>query len=90
MHLNEAPKHDVGVELRIRQTPGQSWAKLSLTSPEWEPLQRSPIFLDWTTLNPIDASPEEILEKLRTPPPTIPIRIVEPPSIEFWIVSQAA
>ena len=84
VHLSEAPKRDVGVELRIRQTPGQSWAKLSLTSPEWEPLQRSPIFLDWTTLDPIDASPEEILEKLRTPPPTIPIRIVEAPSIEFW------
>ncbi|MDA9478904.1 hypothetical protein XI03_31345 [Bradyrhizobium sp. CCBAU 65884] len=84
VHLNEAPKRDVGVELRIRQTPGQSWAKLSLTSPEWEPLQRAPIFLDWTKLDPINASPEEILEKLRTPPPTIPIRIVEPPSIEFW------
>ena len=83
-HLNEAPKTDVAVELRIRQTPGQSWAKLSLTSPEWEPLQRAHIFLDWTTLDPIDASPEEILEKLRTPPPTIPTRIVEPPSIEFW------
>jgi hypothetical protein len=84
VHLNEAPKTDVAVELRIRQTPGQSWAKLSLTSPEWEPLQRAPIFLDWTTLAPINASPEEILEKLRTPPPTIPTRIVEPPSIEFW------
>lgn len=84
VHLDEAPRSDVAVELRIRQTPGQSWAKLSLTSPEWEPLQRAPIFLDWTTLDPIDASPEEVLQKLRTPPPTIPIRIVEPPSIEFW------
>lgn len=84
VHVDEAPKTDVAVELRIRQTPGQSWAKLALTSPEWEPLQRAPIFLDWTTLDPIHASPEEILEKLRTPPPTIPIRIVELPSIEFW------
>ncbi|WP_323965480.1 hypothetical protein R3F77_00625 [Bradyrhizobium japonicum] len=62
VHLDEAPKSDVAVELRIRQTPGQSWAKLSLTSPEWEPLQRAPIFLDWTTLDPIDASPEEVLQ----------------------------
>ncbi|MBR1214610.1 hypothetical protein [Bradyrhizobium sp. JYMT SZCCT0180] len=84
VHLNEAPKTDVAVELRIRQTPGQSWAKLSLTSLEWEPLQRAPIFLDWTALDPINALPKEILEKLRTPPPTIPIRIVESPSMEFW------
>jgi hypothetical protein len=83
--LSDAPKTDVEVELRIRQTPGQSWAKLSLTSPEWEPLQRAPIMLDWTTLAPLDASPEDILEKLRTPPPTIPIRIVEAPSIDFWV-----
>jgi hypothetical protein len=85
VRLEEAPKRDVAVELTLRQTPGQSWAKLSLTSPEWEPLQRSPIFLDWTKLDPLDATPAEILVKLRTPPPTIPIRIVEPPSPEFWI-----
>lgn len=83
--LSDAPKTDVEVELRIRQTPGQSWAKLSLTSAEWEPLQRAPIMLDWTKLAPLDASPEDILEKLRTPPPTIPIRIVEAPSIDFWV-----
>src|SRR5205085_4395772 len=74
--------------LRLRQTPGQSWAKLLLTSPEWDRLQRSPIFLDWAKLAPIEASPAEILEKLRTPPPVIPTRIVEGPSVEFWVGSQ--
>jgi hypothetical protein len=88
VHLEEPPKRDVTVELRLRQTPGQSWAKLSLTSPEWEPLQRSPIFLDWTRLEPIDASPAEIVEKLRTPPPTVPMRIIEPASLELWIGSR--
>jgi hypothetical protein len=63
VHLEEPPKRDVTVELRLRQTPGQSWAKLSLTSPEWEPLQRCPIFLDWTKLGPINESPAEIIEK---------------------------
>jgi hypothetical protein len=82
--LDEAPDSDVAVELRLRQTPGQSWARLSLTSSEWEPLQRAPIMLDWSTLAPLDASAEEILEKLRTPPPTIPLRIVEAPSMDFW------
>lgn len=84
VRLDEPPKRDVTVELRIRQTPGQSWAKLSLTSPEWEPLQRAPIFLDWAKLEPIEATPAEVLEKLTTPPPTIPTRIVESASIEFW------
>ena len=84
VHLEESPKSDVMVELRLRQTPGQSWAKLSLTSPEWEPLQRSPIFLDWANLDPMQASPAEVLAKLRTPPPTIPMRVVEAPALELW------
>jgi hypothetical protein len=84
IHLDEAPKRNVTVELRLRQTPGQSWAKLSLTSPEWEPLQRSPLFLDWDKLDPIEASPEAILAKLSAPPPTIPTRIVESASSELW------
>ncbi|WP_315813853.1 hypothetical protein [Bradyrhizobium sp. SZCCHNR2028] len=82
--LDEAPHTDVAVELRLRQTPGQSWARLSLTSTEWEPLQRAPILLDWSTLAPLDATVGDILEKLKTPPPTIPLRVVEAPSMDFW------
>ncbi len=84
VHVDNPPLRDAIIELKLRQTPGQSWAKLSLTSPEWEPLQRSPIFLDWSNLRPVLESPEDVLEKLRTPPPTVPERIVELPSIEFW------
>ena len=83
-NLETPPRHNAAVELRLRQTPGQSWAKLSLTSAEWEPLQRNPIYLDWVALKPIDQTPEEILDELRTPPPTIPIRIIEAPNFEFW------
>ncbi|RWK87958.1 MAG: hypothetical protein EOR52_14990 [Mesorhizobium sp.] len=82
--LDEPPRQDVKVELRLRQTPGQSWAKLSLTSPEWEPLQRNPIFLDWKTISAVDRTPDEILAGLRSPPPSIPERIVEHPSWELW------
>lgn len=82
--LESAPPRDLAVELRLRQTPGQSWAKLSLTSPDWEPLQRNPIFLDWAKLTPDDRTPAEVLEELRTPPPTIPERVVEQPHDEFW------
>jgi len=84
VQLSEAPPRDVAVELRLRQTPGQSWAKLSLTSPEWEPLQRSPILLDWASLSPIEGTEEDVLERLRAPPPTVPVRIVERPHIDFW------
>lgn len=81
---DEPPTKDVNVELRLRQTPGQSWARLSLTSPEWEPLQRSPILLDWEKISVVEESPEEILTKLRSPPPIIPDRIVELANMEFW------
>jgi hypothetical protein len=82
--LEGAPPRDLPVELRLRQTPGQSWAKLSLTSSDWEPLQRNPIFLDWANLTPDDRTPAEVLEQLRTPPPTIPERVVEQSHDEFW------
>ena len=80
----EGPPRNVKVELRIRQTPGQSWARLSLTSQEWEPLQRAPISLDWVDLTPVNESPAEILERLRTAPPPIPSRIVEAAHLVLW------
>jgi hypothetical protein len=83
--LDKAPSADVHVELRLRQTPGQSWAKLSLTSSMFEPLQRNPIYLDWETLNPDRRTPDEILEHLKTPPPSIPQRVIERPHEVFWI-----
>jgi hypothetical protein len=80
-----APPQDAPVALRIRQTPGQSWARLTVTSHTWEALSRSPVALDWETLTPIELSPDEVLEKLRTPPPTIPERIVERPHLDLWL-----
>lgn len=83
--MPEGPARDAPVVLRLRQTPGQSWARLSLTSQEWEPLSRAPILLDWARLDPIDKTPDEILEALRTPPPIIPHRLVEAAHSDFWI-----
>ncbi len=80
----KGPLRNVKVEIRLRQTPGQSWARLSLTSPEWAPLQRAPISLDWVDLTHVDESPAEILERLRTPPPPIPSRIVEGAHLVLW------
>ncbi len=80
-----APTADVPVTLRIRQTPGQSWATLDITARDWEPLSRAPERLDWEGLKPTDSTPEEVLERLRTPPPTIPERVVEPSHIDLWL-----
>lgn len=80
----EAPERDAPVTLRLRQTPGQSWARLSITSRGWSPLERSPIDLDWEALTPLEMTRDEILEKLRTPPPTIPELLVEHSHIALW------
>lgn len=81
---DESPMSDVEVMLRIRQTPGQSWARLTVSSKDWDALARAPIGLNWETLTPRDQSPEEVLEKLRTPPPTIPQRIIEEAHVDLW------
>lgn len=78
------PTRHMPVALRIRQTPGQSWARLTISSADWEPLARSPVALDWEGLTPLPLTPGEVLEKLRSPPPTVPERIVEYPHIDIW------
>ena len=89
VQLESAPLEDTRVELRLRQTPGQSWAKLFLTSTDWDILERSPISLDWERLKPLDESAQEVLDRLRKPPPTIPTRIAERADIAFWLGSQS-
>ena len=78
------PPRDVKVELHIRQRPGQSWARLFVTSHEWDALGQAPIYLDWEECQRIGLSPEEVLEKLTVPPPTVPNRIVEQADMVFW------
>lgn len=79
-----APTSNMPVSLRIRQTPGQSWANLAVSSTEWEALSRAPIVLDWERLTPSPLTPDEVLELLRAPPPPIPERIVEQAHIDLW------
>lgn len=77
-----APPRDVNVELQLRQTPGQSWARLALSSPDWDELR--PIELEWDQLQPDARTPEEILETLERPDPIVPDRVVEPAHLEAW------
>ncbi|WP_296645156.1 hypothetical protein, partial [Roseinatronobacter sp.] len=80
-----APQTDVPIRMRIRQTPGQSWAVLDITAIDWDLLARAPEKLDWEGLTPTDMSPEQVLDSLRTPPPAIPKRLVEPAHLDLWI-----
>ncbi|MFN3280683.1 MAG: hypothetical protein ACK40I_03300 [Tabrizicola sp.] len=80
-----APDRDVPVALRIRQTPGQSWARLTAGATDWEPIARTPVALDWETLAPIDLTPQEVLDKLRHQPPTVPNLLVEAPHLDLWL-----
>lgn len=78
-----APPRDVSVELTLRQTPGQSWARLSLSSPDWDELR--PVELEWDQLEHDDRTPKEILDTLERPDPIVPDRIVEPAHLEAWL-----
>ncbi len=79
-----APQTDVPIRMRIRQTPGQSWAVLDIMATDWDLLARAPEKLDWEGLTPTDMSPAQVLDSLRTPPPVIPTRLVEPAHLALW------
>lgn len=79
-----APEQNMSLELDLRQMPGQSWARVTLTSSEWPELARAPIHLDWATLTPDQRAPEEILAMLERPLPTVPVRLHEEASLELW------
>ena len=84
MDERSPPGADTPVTIQLCQMPGQSWARLEVTSPDWPDLARSPIRLDWETLKPDPRSVQEILETLQRPRPVVPNRIVELPNIGFW------
>ena len=81
---DEAPDQNARIDINLRQVPGQSWAKLFISSSEWNYLKRNPIYLDWENLLPEDRSPEEILKGLQRPRPAVPNRIIEEAHIGFW------
>jgi hypothetical protein len=78
------PRENVQVILRIRQTPGQSWARLTVSSLDWDVLARNPVALEWERLNPLSQTPDEVLDRLRNPPPPIPVRVVERAHVDLW------
>lgn len=81
---DRGPAKPSPVTLRVRQTPGQSWARLSVASESWDVLARAPVALDWETIAPSNMTPDQVLEALRHPPPGIPDRIIEQPHAALW------
>ena len=49
----------------VRQTPGQGFAEVQISSSDFEALRRSPITLDWVSMEEVDRSRDDILGELR-------------------------
>jgi len=78
------PRQAQPVTLQVRQMPGQSWAKLTITSDSWDTLGRTPILLDWESCRPVNLTPDQVLDILRNSPPPVPDLLVEEPHIDLW------
>jgi hypothetical protein len=70
--------------VQLRQTPAQGWARMSITSSDWEALRNSPIVLDWNRLEAVDETADEVLAKLARPRPVVPDRLRLRPHIGLW------
>jgi len=80
----KAPQRAERLEVRLRQMPAQGWAKLSITSPDWDELRRSPIQLDWESLQVDPRSEAEILTSLERPRPIVPQRVRYAAHVSLW------
>ncbi|WP_417477899.1 hypothetical protein [Maricaulis sp.] len=78
-----APDVDMPVTLQLRQMPGQSWARLTVTADDSAVLS-APVELDWETLQIDKRAPSEILKELTVSRPVVPNRVVEPADRGFW------
>ncbi len=52
------------LSVSVKQTPGQGFAEVQISSSEFEALRRSPITLDWASMEEINLSREEIMKEL--------------------------
>ena len=48
----------------VKQTPGQGFAEVQISSSDFEALRRSPITLDWASMEEVDRSRDDILREL--------------------------
>ena len=52
------------LNVSVRQTPGQGFAEVQISSTDFEALRRSPITLDWVSMEEVDRSRDDILGEL--------------------------
>ncbi len=52
------------LSVSVEQTPGQGFAEVRISSPEFDALRQSPITLDWTRMEETEQTREEILKEL--------------------------
>ena len=71
------------VEVQLRQMPAQGRARVSITSDDWDALRLHPVHLEWSALEPVDKSFEEIAEILR-PRPVVPDRVTARMHLAHW------
>jgi hypothetical protein len=79
-----APARSERLELRLRQTPAQGWARLSLSAVAWNALRDSPIEIDWNVLEVETRSEEEVVDQHRPPRPAVPHRFVISSELGLW------
>jgi len=79
-----APYEDQPVEIQLSQQPAQGWARVVVTSPNWDTLKRAPIRLNWSDLVPDYRTEAEILATLERPKPGIPDRVVYSANYDLW------
>ncbi len=64
VNLPEEADKDHRIFVSVEQSPGQGFAQVRVASDTFEALRRRPIELDWSTMELVDQTKEEILESL--------------------------
>lgn len=62
--LPEEAEREHRISVTVEQAPGQGFAQVRVSSESFEALRRRPIELDWSVMELVDTSKEEILESL--------------------------
>lgn len=64
VHLPEEPTSQHRVWVSVEQSPGQGFARVRIGSDSFEALRRHPLELDWSSMEVIDQTREEVLQAL--------------------------
>ena len=64
VQLGEEADRRYRLSVSVEQMPGQGFAEVHISSPEFDALQQSPITLDWARMEETEQTREEIIEEL--------------------------